>query len=648
MYCQLDASRKEIRLLHVHPGAWNDDIACHLETVSLNDNPKFHAISYVWGDPTVTLPIRIDGESLEITRNLRNGLQRLRRTDKALIIYADAACINQSDLKERSEQVQLMGEIYSLAEETFIWLGYGRSPRAPFKRPATVNWTGDERDATTVDDYFKQSKIRDGRRGEQKEAEDVLGFFVYIRICGMDKHVGEIPFFTVENGRLLRKESWSAVIRATKTWIGNPWWYRIWVVQETVLARRATVVYCNNTMPWNTLIEAVQSITRHSKGCCRSLSLSLPTNGRLAWSQLSFAVHTGAVALQKLRQRGKRLCLSQVMRLVHLHEATNIRDNVFGVLGLVTDWQGTPPIIPDYSLSPKEVFVQATVRDIRGTRSLGALMGRTMAGVSGIPSWVVEISPKTPTQYAVAQLKLHRSALYSAAGATAAHIERRKDILTVDAFEPSQTISQVSHILHTERLTWKNIIDTLDTCYRMIEAEKERVFCALGNHTLEEALWRTLTTDSWEPLSSNQAASSNDSPRGNKSRRFGNANVTRLGRNLQSWCQARATNPNAAGSLHGEDLSDDRFFYETCFTSGFDRRFFITTDGRMGVGPPEMLPGDSIAILLGGNVPFCIRAVPDAPKGHYTLVGETYVHGLMDREGVPADWKEYVVKIHLH
>ena len=107
-------------------------------------------------------------------------------------------------------------------------------------------------------------------------------------------------------------------------------------------------------------------------------------------------------------------------------------------------------------------------------------------------------------------------------------------------------------------------------------------------------------------------------------------------------------NPDAVGSLHGEDLSDDRFFYEAWFTSGFDRRFFITTDGYMGVGPPEMLPGDSVVILLGGRVPFCLRAAEDETKGHYTLVGDTYVHGLMDGEGVPANWKEHVVKIHLH
>jgi hypothetical protein len=648
MYSELDASRKEMRLLHVHPGAWNDNIDCHLATVSLDDKPKFYAISYVWGDPTITLPITIDGEPLEITQNLRNGLQRLRRTDEALVIYADAACINQTDLDERSEQVQLMGEIYHSAVEVFIWLGYGRSPRAPSNRPDTIDWTGDERDDETVEAYFKQHEVRDGEKVEQREEEDILGFFVYIRLCGSDKHVGEIPFFTVEDGKLRCKENWPEVIRAMKTWIANPWWYRIWVVQETVLARRATVVYSNFTFSWNLLIEAFRLIKRHAKGCCRSLTLWLPSHGRIAWGQLSFAVDTGPAALQKLRRRGMKLCLSHVMRLVHLHEATDIRDNVFGVLGLVTDWQGTPPIVPNYNLPPKEVFIQAIIGDIRGTRSLSVLMGRTMAGISEVPSWVVEISPKTATQYAIAQLKLNRSALYSAARGMAAYVERMKDVLRVNAFKPVQTISQIGPILHMERLTWKNIMESLETCYHMIEAEKGNVFQTLINQTLEEALWRILTNDIWEPLHLNETAKPINTQKGNKSRRFGNTNVARLGENLRTWCQARATKPDASGHLHGDGLSDDRFFYEAWFAAGFDRRFFITTDGHMGVGPREMLLGDTIAILLGGSVPFCLRAVPDAPEDHYTLVGDTYVHGLMDGEGVMENWEDHIVKIHLH
>ena len=66
------------------------------------------------------------------------------------------------------------------------------------------------------------------------------------------------------------------------------------------------------------------------------------------------------------------------------------------------------------------------------------------------------------------------------------------------------------------------------------------------------------------------------------------------------------------------------------------------------MGPPETLPGDFIAILCGGDVPFCIRAMEDVPHGHYKLVGDVYVHGLMDGEEVFPDSKEKTVQIHLH
>ncbi len=40
------------------------------------------------------------------------------------IILLNAICINQKDVKERGEQVQIMGgSIYSTSEMTFAWLG---------------------------------------------------------------------------------------------------------------------------------------------------------------------------------------------------------------------------------------------------------------------------------------------------------------------------------------------------------------------------------------------------------------------------------------------------------------------------------------------------------------------------------------------
>ncbi|KAH7369985.1 hypothetical protein BKA65DRAFT_487486, partial [Rhexocercosporidium sp. MPI-PUGE-AT-0058] len=58
------------------------------------------------------------------------------------------------------------------------------------------------------------------------------------------------------------------------------------------------------------------------------------------------------------------------------------------------------------------------------------------------------------------------------------------------------------------------------------------------------------------------------------------------------------------------------------------RVFFLTKKGYMGLGPAGMLPGDRVFTLIGGDVPFAIRPVGE----EFELVGEAYVHGIMDGE----------------
>ena len=43
-------------------------------------------------------------------------------------------------------------------------------------------------------------------------------------------------------------------------------------------------------------------------------------------------------------------------------------------------------------------------------------------------------------------------------------------------------------------------------------------------------------------------------------------------------------------------------------------------------------PGDIIALLLGGDLPFVLR--PIEHSNHYTYVADCYVHGYMDGEGL--------------
>ena len=55
------------------------------------------------------------------------------------------------------------------------------------------------------------------------------------------------------------------------------------------------------------------------------------------------------------------------------------------------------------------------------------------------------------------------------------------------------------------------------------------------------------------------------------------------------------------------------------------RSIFITKLGYVGLGPPDSARGDTIAVILGTDVPFVLRPLGD----HFQLIGETYVRGIM-------------------
>jgi hypothetical protein len=61
-----------------------------------------------------------------------------------------------------------------------------------------------------------------------------------------------------------------------------------------------------------------------------------------------------------------------------------------------------------------------------------------------------------------------------------------------------------------------------------------------------------------------------------------------------------------------------------------NRRLLVTDDGYVGLGPIKARQGDHICILYGCSVPLVFREI----KGGFSLVGEAYVHGFMDGEAL--------------
>ncbi|KAF5514311.1 Heterokaryon incompatibility protein 6, OR allele [Colletotrichum fructicola] len=138
LYEALDPEDKQIRLIRVDSGLETAQITVTLEIASLKDEPSFAALSYVWGDPTITEEISVNGHTSRVTNNLAAALrhifkqqevitnaqqQQLGRTVQPISrLWADALCINQNDIEERNQQVAMMGELYFSASVVLSWL----------------------------------------------------------------------------------------------------------------------------------------------------------------------------------------------------------------------------------------------------------------------------------------------------------------------------------------------------------------------------------------------------------------------------------------------------------------------------------------------------------------------------------------------
>ena len=121
----------DIRLLRVEPGRQSDQISCSVRVVSLDNNPKYTAISYTWRKQFSTLQaftstvleiaqagsqgikpnfktpmaerelrfkntILCNGKKIDITPNLYDALLSFRQTRPSNCEYwIDAICINQ-------------------------------------------------------------------------------------------------------------------------------------------------------------------------------------------------------------------------------------------------------------------------------------------------------------------------------------------------------------------------------------------------------------------------------------------------------------------------------------------------------------------------------------------------------------------------
>lgn len=71
-------------------------------------------------------------------------------------------------------------------------------------------------------------------------------------------------------------------------------------------------------------------------------------------------------------------------------------------------------------------------------------------------------------------------------------------------------------------------------------------------------------------------------------------------------------------------------------------RVYLTLRGYLGLGPATAQVGDQICIFATASTPHLLRAANIGSDG-YILVGETYVHGIMDGEVKTSELESFTL-----
>jgi hypothetical protein len=78
-----------------------------------------------------------------------------------------------------------------------------------------------------------------------------------------------------------------------------------------------------------------------------------------------------------LWRKKESITLLTLLRLYYTKEATDARDKVYGLLGLVTDWGNSAAIAPSYTIAASELYQEVALRSIEASGSLAILSFRT-------------------------------------------------------------------------------------------------------------------------------------------------------------------------------------------------------------------------------------------------------------------------------
>lgn len=462
-YTPLNPSKKQIRLLTLLPGEWDERIRCELYVASLQDQPKYEALSYTWGPQVDLVDIYVNDTPFPATPNLYAALRRLRdqiRTARdnrdSRTLWIDAICMNQQDTEEKTQQVLLMGEIYSQTANGLLWLG--EQPDEP--EPVTSKEQEDEvaRLLKLPGDIFDQISARlphlniakdlspmpevkfrpgahdfkitptrsehwdpqfdpsalddDGKLALESDSFYQVGCL--LQMLGLGSHLRWIAHLQYEADDV--PATFRTNTRQALHWLGTrPWWTRIWTVQECILPKESELLYGPIRIPWRRFLTGISNFQKHRTSCCADVPgvndmLNALVDTVLPCLILHRYCHHDDFKLSKSSDglddpsHVSSLFRPESLLWAFQHrDATDPRDKIYGLLSLLKGYSastGQPAktlIVPDYSpeLSFERVYTTAVFNIIQFSASLDIICQPGFGSRDPdrrLPSWVPDFS----------------------------------------------------------------------------------------------------------------------------------------------------------------------------------------------------------------------------------------------------------------
>jgi Heterokaryon incompatibility protein (HET) len=569
-----------IRLLTLEPGKPMEYLKCRLEIVNITSAPVYHAVSYAWESPTLCETVICDGQTLKVTKSLSYALQRIRRLDASITVWADGICINQMDTQERSHQVKLMQQIYSHACQVFVWLG-----------------PDEQRQAANAFDLV--DRISRFVSGELQSPE-------------------YIP--------LPRHGEWNNLRRL----FSQSWFWRLWVIQEVALADSAIVLWGDQETSWTKV-----GITA---AWMRSVGYEVAEIGPMpgmynAYLMFRLSKESGEASVTSIS-------LLLLLRLTRQFRCSDPRDRVFALLGLANSIESGVSIKPDYTKSVQDVYREVAVwlLEDKGTLQVLSAVQHGMKVPELIPSWVPQWSQcfthtiaSEDNNNASDGLLNHRSTIIDSEVLRVHGIEF--DIATV-VTEVIPRYSDPGKLDKALLKLWLEIVRPLGTYPRNQGRQM----------TLGMAFYEALTAgkdwygmpDVWRDGSQPGFGYVNFVT----AWRWHWEVVSPKSVDGHGLCDPfpydRLDENQLLARIREPFINDDhRQSVETFGNGCGNRRLFTTARGYIGVGPAAMKDGDLVSVLAGGFVPFVLRK-----REYWALVGEAYVPGIMRGEAVEVAKKE--------